>query len=44
VRRPVLVAGLLGIAAALARRLKAQRAERDLWTEATTASGQPDLR
>jgi hypothetical protein len=29
----------------LAKRAKAQRAERELWTEATTSSGQPlDLR
>jgi hypothetical protein len=42
VRRPALLVALLGAAAVvLRRRSKAQQAERDLWTEATTA---PDLR
>jgi hypothetical protein len=42
VRRPALVMALLGAAAVLVRkRSKAQQAERNLWTEATTA---PDLR
>ncbi len=41
-RRPALLVVLLGAGAvALTRRRKAQRAERDLWNEATTA---PDLR
>ena len=41
-RRPALLAVLLGVAAAVAhRRSRAQRDERQLWTEATTA---PDLR
>jgi hypothetical protein len=39
-RRSVLLAGVLA-AAALARRRRSARAERALWTEATTA---PDLR
>ena len=41
-RRPALLALVLGVGAvALNRRRQAQRAERDLWTEATT---KPDLR
>jgi hypothetical protein len=42
VRRPALLAVLLGAATVVLRkRRKAQQAERDLWTEATSA---PDLR
>jgi hypothetical protein len=41
VRRPLLLAGLLGAVAALLRRSRTGRAERDLWTEATAP---PDLR
>ncbi len=41
-RRPALLAAVLGaVALFLTRRGKAQQAERDLWTEATSA---PDLR
>lgn len=41
-RRPALLAALLGAAAVLVKkRSKAQQAERELWTEATEA---PDLR
>jgi hypothetical protein len=40
-KRPVLLLAVLGAALALVRRQRAQRAESDLWTEATTA---PDLR
>ena len=41
-RRPALLATLVGaLALLLARRSRSGRAERDLWTEATTA---PDLR
>jgi hypothetical protein len=41
VRKPVLLVALLGAVAALARRARAQRSEREVWHEATTAS---DLR
>jgi hypothetical protein len=40
-KRPVLLLALLGAALALVRKSKAQRAEADLWNEATSA---PDLR
>ena len=40
-KRPVLLLALLGAAFAALRRQKAQRAEADLWNEATSA---PDLR
>ena len=40
-QRPVLLLAVLGGALALLRRRRAQRAESDLWNEATTA---PDLR
>jgi hypothetical protein len=41
-RRPAVLAALLGaVAVLLRRRGKSQRAERDLWNEATTT---PDLR
>lgn len=40
-KRPVLLLAVVGAALALLRRQKAQRAEADLWNEATTA---PDLR
>ena len=40
-KRPVLLLTVLGAALALVRRKRAQRAEADLWNEATTA---PDLR
>jgi hypothetical protein len=40
-RRSVVLAGLVADAAALLRRRRAARAERDLWTDATAA---PDLR
>jgi MYXO-CTERM domain-containing protein len=40
--RPIVLAALLGVGAALAaRRRKAQRADRHVWTEALVA---PDLR
>ncbi len=43
-RRPAVLVALLGAAALLLkRRSKAQRAERDLWTEASQG-GTPDLR
>jgi hypothetical protein len=42
VRRPVLLAALLGVlSVVLRRRSKAGQADKDVWTEATTA---PDLR
>ena len=40
-RKPVLLLTLLGAAAALAKRRRAQAAEREVWHQATTA---PDLR
>ena len=40
-RKPVLLAALVGGAAALARRVKARRGERDVWK---TATKEPDLR
>ena len=40
-RRPVLLAGVAALVAAVLRRRRAARDERDLWTEATAA---PDLR
>ena len=40
-KRPVLLLAVLGAALGLLRRKKAQRAEADLWNEATSA---PDLR
>ena len=40
-RRPVVVLVAAGTLAALLRRRKAARSERDVWTEATSA---PDLR
>ncbi|MDP3714311.1 MAG: DLW-39 family protein [Mycobacteriales bacterium] len=40
-RKPALILALLGAAAAVLRKRKAARAEKDLWTEATTT---PDLR
>jgi hypothetical protein len=40
-RRSVVMAGLLAAVAAVLRRRRAGRAERDLWNEATAA---PDLR
>jgi hypothetical protein len=45
VRKPVLLVALLGAAAALVKRAQAQRAEREVWHEATGAPPQaPDLR
>jgi hypothetical protein len=41
VRKPVLLMALLAAAAALAKRARAQRAERDVWK---TATKEPDLR
>jgi len=41
VRKPVVLAALLGAAAALAQRGRRQRAERDVWK---TATKEPDLR
>jgi hypothetical protein len=41
VRKPALVLALLGAVAAVLRKRKAAQAEKDLWTEATSA---PDLR
>ena len=48
-RKPVVFVALLGAAAALAKRAKAQRSERDVWKTATTtapnaAAKDPDLR
>lgn len=46
-RRPAVLVALLGsLALVLTRRGRAQRAERDLWTEASAPSGKdaPDLR
>ena len=40
-RRALLIAGLLGALAAVLRRSRSSRAERDLWTEATAP---PELR
>ena len=40
-RRPTILLALLGAGAVLVRRLRAGRAEREVWTEATAA---PDLR
>ncbi len=40
-RKPALILTVLGVAAALLRKRKAARAEKDLWNEATSA---PDLR
>jgi hypothetical protein len=40
-KKVVIVAGLLGLAAIVARKVKAASEERALWHEATTA---PDLR
>ena len=40
-RKPVVIAALVGAAAALARRAKARRSERDVWK---TATKEPDLR
>ena len=40
-RRPVILLAIAGALVALVRRRKAAKAERDLWTEATSA---PDLR
>ena len=40
-RKPALVLALLGAVAAVLRKRKAAQAEKDLWTEATSA---PDLR
>ena len=40
-RKPVLLVAALGAAAALARRARAQRSERDVWK---TATKEPDLR
>jgi hypothetical protein len=40
-RRPALLVALLGALAVLLRRSRSGRAERDVWTEATTP---PDLR
>ena len=40
-RKPILLAALLGAAAALAKRASARRSEREVWHEATQA---PDLR
>ncbi|MGZ6793739.1 MAG: DLW-39 family protein [Mycobacteriales bacterium] len=42
-RRPAVLAALLGSLALVLRRSRAQRAERDLWTEAA-AKDAPDLR
>jgi hypothetical protein len=45
VRRPAALVALLGAAALLwGKRSKAQRAERNLWTEAAERPGAPDLR
>jgi hypothetical protein len=41
VRRSFVLAGVVAAVAAVLRRRRAARAERDLWTEATAA---PDLR
>ena len=40
-RRPLLLAGLVGAVLAVLKRSRSARAERDLWTEATAP---PDLR
>jgi hypothetical protein len=40
-RKPVLMVAVLGAAAALVRRARAQRSERDVWK---TATKEPDLR
>ena len=40
-RKPVVLVALLGAAAALAQRARAQRAEREVWK---TATKEPDLR
>jgi len=40
-RRPVLLVGVAALLAAVLRRRRSARDERDLWTEATAA---PDLR
>ena len=40
-RKPVVLVALLGAAAALARRARSQRAEREVWK---TATKEPDLR
>lgn len=40
-RKPALILALLGAAAAVLRKRKAARSEKDLWNEATT---KPDLR
>ena len=40
-RRPIILLTIAGALVALVRRRKAAKAERDLWTEATSA---PDLR
>ena len=40
-RKPVVLVALLGAAAAVARRLRAQRADREVWKSATS---EPDLR
>ncbi len=44
-RRPAALVALIGaVVALLSKRSKAQRAERDLWTEAADRPGAPDLR
>ena len=43
-KRPVLLLAVLGAALAFVRRQKAQRAEADLWSEATAPADRPDLR
>ncbi|MCW2672689.1 MAG: hypothetical protein JWP14_1278 [Frankiales bacterium] len=40
-RKPVVIIALLGAVAALVKRARAQRAERDVWKSATK---EPDLR
>jgi hypothetical protein len=44
-RKPVVIVAVLGAVAALAKRAKAQRSERDVWKTATTQPPKdPDLR
>ena len=46
-RKPVLLVGVLAALAAAAKRVRSQRAEREMWIEATkraTPDGHPDLR